>query len=99
MKRPVRKASPDELRRVFNEGRYLEKALNNDLLVATESSRPAPESAGQPPGTLSETVWYFDLQLNRIAFVHQYRLPDGTLGGSGLPDPKRILLNNEILYC
>jgi hypothetical protein len=43
-------------------------------------------------------VWYFDLQLNRVALVHEYRLPDGSIGASGLPDPKRLLLEDEILY-
>jgi hypothetical protein len=99
MKRPSRKANPGELRKIFNDGRYLERALLNQLLVSTESSKPAPPSSGQPPGTMTEMVWYFDLQAERIALVHQYRLPDGTLGGSGLPDPKRILLDDQILYC
>jgi hypothetical protein len=44
-------------------------------------------------------VWYLDDQRNRLALVHEYRLPDGSLGGSGKPDPKRMYFEGEILYC
>jgi hypothetical protein len=44
-------------------------------------------------------VAYFTLTLERVALVHEYRLPDGTIGASGRPDPKRILLEGEILIC
>jgi len=30
-----------------------------------------------------------------IAIVHQYLLPNGTLGGSGRPDPKRVTVGDE----
>jgi len=29
--------------------------------------------------------------------VHQYLRPDGTIGSSGKPDPKRILVGNKLL--
>ena len=32
-----------------------------------------------------------------VALVHQYLLPSGALGASGLPDPKRLILNG-LLY-
>ncbi len=32
-----------------------------------------------------------------VALVHQYVRPDGTLGGSGLPDPKVLVVGNEVL--
>jgi len=90
---------PAELRQIFNNGEYYERVLRGDLFAVTEKSRLADPRKGQPPGTTSETVVYFDLQMNRVAFVHQYVLPDGTLGGSGRPDPKRILLDDVILFC
>lgn len=96
--RPVREVSKAELQRIFNEGRYLERLQANELLASVERSSLAPRGRGQPPGTMSQMVWYFDLQLNRVALVHQYRCPDGTIGASGKPDPKRILLDGEILY-
>jgi hypothetical protein len=39
--------------------------------------------------------WTQDGQL--LALVHQYLRPDGTIGGSGKPDPKRILANDKLL--
>jgi hypothetical protein len=90
----------DELRRIFNDGDYYGRACRNELLTSVEAERPAPPSAGQPPGTMSRVVVYYDLpSLRRVALVHEYRLPDGTLGASGRPDPKRILLEGEILIC
>jgi len=41
-------------------------------------------------------VFYLDAGLE-VARVHQYLRTDGTLGASGLPDPKAVL-ENGILY-
>lgn len=95
----MRRVAPEVLRQVFNEGRYYERVCSNELLATVETSHPAPPAAGQPPGTVSEMVAYHDNGFRRLALVHQYRRPDGSLGGSGRPDPKRLLLDNEILYC
>jgi hypothetical protein len=96
--RPRRKVPAQDLQQLFNNGQYLEKVQRNQLLASVESSRPAHPSKGQPPGTLSQMVWYFDAN-ERVALVHQYLRPDGTIGASGLPDPKRLYINGEILYC
>lgn len=32
-----------------------------------------------------------------VALAHRYLRPDGTLGASGLPDPKRMRLRNKII--
>ena len=96
---PARRVAPSELRRIFNDGDYVGRAERNELLTSVESSRPARAAASQEPGTLSQMVRYFDTSLRPVAIVHQYRKPDGTLGGSGLPDPKRLWLDGEILYC
>ena len=91
--------TPTELRRLFNEGEYYERVLAGELLESIETDRPARPGSGQPEGTRSQTLWYFDQSMNRVAFVHQYVRPDGSLGGSGRPDPKRLLFEDEILYC
>lgn len=44
-------------------------------------------------------VWYLSLDGHKLAIVHQYLLPDGTIGGSGRPDPKRMILDDETIYC
>ena len=90
--------SAEELRKVFNDGGYYQRVCDNELIAVVERSHPPREGSGQPAGTLSQSVWYFDKSMNRVAFVHQYLLPDGNIGGSGKPDPKRILLDDEILF-
>lgn len=45
----------------------------------------------EPPGTLSGLVEIVDpSNLERIAIAHRLLRPDGTLGASGLPDPKMV---------
>jgi hypothetical protein len=42
-------------------------------------------------------VSYRDPNDDEVARVHQYLRPDGTIAGSGLPDPKR-LFEDGIVY-
>lgn len=57
----------------------------------------ASPSSGQPPGTLSQEVYYIDPQTNvEMARVHQFVRSDGTLGGSGKPDPKRLFVDGTL---
>ena len=55
----------------------------------------APPERRQPPGTVAQIVVYFD-QGVPVAEVHQYVLPTGAIGASGLPDPVRVVLNNRV---
>jgi hypothetical protein len=91
--------TPSELREVFNRRGYWERARRNELVAVVESDRPARPEANEPPGTRSQMVWHLDESRQRVALVHQYLRPDGTLGGAGRPDPKRLLLDDEILFC
>lgn len=58
--------------------------------------RQASSSANQLPGTRSQMISYRDSQDKEIARVHQYLKTDGTLGASGKPDPKRLLINDTL---
>lgn len=95
--RPARQVTEEELRHIFNEGRYYERVLAGELRTEVESIHAADPRSGEPDGTFSEMVWYFDGP-ERVALVHQYRRPDLSLGASGRPDPKRLLLDSEILF-
>jgi hypothetical protein len=75
------------------------KAEDGELLQVVEREAPARRQANQPAGTMSRMVWYVDTDRVKIALVHEYRHPDGSIGGSGRPDPKRLDINGEILYC
>ncbi len=35
----------------------------------------------------------------KIAVCHQYVLPDGNFGASGLPDPKVVEYQGHVLFC
>jgi hypothetical protein len=82
--------SPEELRRLFNEQRLYERALDGDLQVVVEASSRPRDSSGQPSGTVSEEVSYWS-EGQIVARVHQFVLPDGSLSASGKPDPKLVV--------
>ena len=42
-------------------------------------------------------VAYYDVNGNEIVRVHQYLRTDGSFGGSGRPDPKK-LRQGDVLY-
>jgi hypothetical protein len=87
-----------ELRALFNN-EILPKIQAGALLPMVLSQNPPRSDAGQPPGTLSQRVEYVEIidgRPIRVATVHQYLRPDGTLGGSGLPDPKRVFYDGVV---
>ena len=83
----------------FNRARYWERLRAGEFsAVIKRSAHPAPPSSGQPHCTHSQSVYYIDLASGaEVARVHQYLRPDNTIGGSGKPDPKR-LVQNGIMY-
>ncbi len=89
--------SAKEIRAYFNEGRYVDLVSYGVLKTKLIREGPAGPSANQPPGTKSQVIAYLDSSSKQVAVVHQYVTPAGTLGGSGKPDPKR-LLHNGTLY-
>ena len=64
------------------------------MILERESPCRYPD---EPIGTRSQ-VWRIMNGMERVALVHLYRRPDGTLGASGLPDPK-IVVHNGVTYC
>ncbi|MBM4285636.1 MAG: hypothetical protein FJ128_10375 [Deltaproteobacteria bacterium] len=86
-----------ELQKIFNEKGFWERASSGELKVEVMSEKhPSPLKSAQPPCTLSQILAYFDNQGQEVARVHQYKRPDGSLGGSGRPDPKRLFINGVI---
>ena len=87
----------NELRQVFKNQDFLGRLQRGDLTaVLVEESHPSPPRANLPHCTRSQMVAYYEKR-RKVALVHQYLRPDGRLGASGLPDPKRLLVNN-LLY-
>lgn len=87
-----------ELCRLFNEGRYLERAEAGEFhQMIRRSGHPAPPMAEEPHCTRSQIIAYYDAAGQRVAKVHRYLRPDGSIGLSGKVDPK-CLLHNGVLY-
>ncbi len=87
-----------ELRRLFNDGRYQERAACGELSVSVKTeTHPTSPRAPVPYCTLSQLLAYTNQRGLVVALAHQYLKPDGTIGASGRPDPKH-LYENGILY-
>ncbi len=82
---------------MFNEGGYWERAKNGEFAVVTlEDRHPALTLANEPHCTRSQMLSYRDADDYEVARVHQYLRPDGTIGASGKPDPKRLFKDGEL---
>jgi hypothetical protein len=94
---PTTEVYTDEwtLRRRFAELGVLGR-LESGSLRAVVMRRSTPLVQGLPPGTEAQIVYYFEGE-SRVAVVHQFVLPDGSIGASGLPDPKWLRDGNTIL--
>lgn len=90
-----RLTSARELRAVFNAFVWprIEHGELDELVLM---SGRAAVASGQPHGTMSELVGYYDSG-RRIAVAHRFVMPDGGLGGSGRPDPKEVRHDGELL--
>jgi len=96
---PLVRVDAIELRRLFNDGRYRERALQGEFTqMLRKDGHPSAPAANEPFCTRSQIIAYVDGAGQRVAIVHQYLRRDGSLGASGLPDPKRLLLDG-VLYA
>lgn len=89
--------SADIIRRAFNDGQFWERVLMGEATETVFKERHLSTHEREPFCTLSQIVVYWDAGDSPIAIVHQYKRPDGSLGASGRPDPKRIVLGQRIL--
>jgi hypothetical protein len=98
---PRLRVTAQQIRQRFNEGRYLERAERGELEQAMRLDKPLSpvvcHAKGYPLGTRKQLVEYFDGEV-RVAMVHQVVLPDGTIGASGLPDPKLLYVEGVYWY-
>ncbi len=90
--------APEELRRRFNAGDYARRATAGEFTeVITRDSHPTLAGSTEPFCTRSQIVACVAANGDKIAVVHRYLRQDGSLGGSGKPDPK-MLLEAGVLY-
>jgi hypothetical protein len=93
-----RSVRPSELRRRFNEGDYWRRAEGGEFQqVVARNGHPSAERSGQPYCTRSQIIECRNQAGQMIAKVHRYLRRDGTLGGSGMPDPK-VLVEGGVRY-
>lgn len=96
--RPIEEVSATQLREIFNQNGYLDK-LKAGIIKSRKTYEIHHAPDGEPFCTHSQILFYYNLSNQLLAVVHQYRRPDGTLGASGKPDPKKIYLLNKILIA
>ena len=89
---------PWSLRELFNARDFPQLIHDGVVADRLKDEYLTPASRGEPPGTLSQTRSYVHLGIGRVAVVFQYRRPDGSLGGSGLPDPKMLVDGQDALF-
>src|SRR5215469_11767033 len=96
-KPPIKRVSASLLRNMFNEGMYWEKAKQGILKTkVVRDNHPSPPRAREPVCTRSQYVIYIDENGKKVAGVHQYLRRDGTIGASGRPDPKELLVDGTL---
>ena len=90
--------SPKKIRQIFNELGLYEKVANGDYtshVIVNRHLKHPPKT--EPICTHSQILFYYDEKKKPVAIVHQYMRPDGTLGASGKPDPKKIFIGTKVL--
>src|SRR5688572_19371358 len=77
------------LRQRFNSLDYVGAVTRGELVAVIKTDRVLQSGTPFPVGTRAQIVYYMRGQ-TRMAVVHQYMLPDGSVGASGRPDPKMV---------
>ena len=80
-------------RDIFNRRRLYARARSGEISTLVVREYTPDPRVGEPDGAVSQIVLYL-LDGEPVALVHQYLRPDGTLGASGLPDPKVVVDEN-----
>ena len=96
----IERVGERELRKLFNE-KYLSRIQAGQIqekVLRGGGRHPSLPLASEPFCTESQEVSYVDPSSNQeVARAHRYLRPDGTIGASGMPDPKRVFADG-ILY-
>lgn len=83
---------------MFNNQDFPGRLQRGELIARIVRDRPLTTARpALPAGTRSQIIAYDNEAGTMLALVHQYLLSNGSLGASGLPDPKRLLFNG-LLY-
>lgn len=83
---PEKYVSADELRTMFNEGRYYERMQEGEFLPEVTDIGPSPTHFSAD--IRSQIVAYIDQAGRTVAIVHQYGYDNGDVAEGTQPDPK-----------
>ncbi len=86
------------VRHHFNTTDLAGQVERGELMAGLWKDRHLRRPRNEPPCTRSQMLIYWTEHREPVALVHQYVRPDGSLGASGQPDPKRIVVG-EIVYA
>jgi hypothetical protein len=87
-----------ELRDLFNL-RYLQRFHNGEFSFRVVETGPPDPDTDFPPGTKSQRATLRNKETGQmVALVHWFRLPTGSLGASGDPDPIRVYYEGVVYY-
>ncbi len=94
--------SRESIHELFNQCQYYERTISGDLKKKVfrydnHLNSRQRSKCEEPYCTRSQMVLYSTLDGKPVALVHQYKRKDGTLGGSGLPDPKRLFVSGRLI--
>ena len=96
---PEKEVSVEELQQMFREQKFLERIDGGHFIERLHKSNLASPKVRQDPCTHSQILYYYLRNGKKIAVVHRFLRPNGTLGGSGLPDPKSLLIKGIRYYA
>ena len=86
-----------KMRELFNEKVFPRVKTGELSALVRRSGHPSPPKADEPFCTRSQEISYLDQNNREVARAHRYLRPDGTIGASGKPDPKRVFLDG-VMY-
>ncbi len=95
---PLEPTDDQERREVFNRRGLYARARDAEISTVVDQQYTPDPRSGEPDGTVSQLVFYL-LDDQPVALVHQYLRPDGSLGASGLPDPKVVVDEDGRTLC
>ncbi len=98
----IERVSLKTIRDIFNKSQY-PRQIDNGTLVPEylrDKHLTDPELVNEPWCTYSQFIRYCDANGRWMVEVHQYfRSKDGSIGGYGKPDPKRIRIATKVLIA
>ena len=86
------------MRNHFNTSDLPTQVQRGELIEGLWKDRHLPRPRNEPHCTRSQMLIYWSEQRQPVALVHRYLRPDGSLGASGRPDPKRVVVG-DVVYA